>query len=145
MRTPKRTESQLGDHWFSMSGSLFLGRPKILDNHSQNQSCGGRHDQADKTIKVGKQRSLLIQNGIKLCLGPAGRLDRGIPGMHKGVCYMLQPFVISRIVRSQMLRKDTLMELRALSQHGVGERDAETAALIAVGNRSVAPLPTGSL
>ena len=58
----------------SMSGSLFLGRPEIFDDHRQNQSGTGRHDQANETIEVGKQRSLLIQNGVKLCLGPVGRL-----------------------------------------------------------------------
>ena len=114
-----------------MRRSLFPGRPEIFDDHRQNQSGTGRHDQANETIEVGKQRSLLIQNGVKLCLGPVGRLNRGIPGMHKSAGDMLQPFVISRVIRSQMLRKDTLMKLRALSQHGVGKRDAKTAALIA--------------
>src|ERR1700722_3964300 len=113
-----------------MSGSLFLRRPEILDQHCQNQSRTSGNHQADETIKVGKQRGLLIQKGIKLCLRPVGRLDGRGPGMNKSDSHVLQPFVISRVVRSQLLRKNTLMQLCALSQHGVSKRDAKTAALV---------------
>ena len=50
--------------------------------------------------------------------------------MPEGIRHLLQPFVISRVVGSQVLRQNALMKLDALGQHGVGKGDAKTAALV---------------
>ena len=60
--------------------------------------------------------------------------------MNEGAGDLLQPIAIDRAVGSQMLRENTLMKLATLRQHGVGERDAETAPLVAKQVREAAGL-----
>src|SRR6476660_4198386 len=114
-----------------MSGSLLFGGPEILDDHRQKQSDTGRYHQADETIQIGEQRGLLVQKRVQLVLRSMGRLDGRITGMDKGTGHLLEPRLISRVYRSQMLGQDTLVKLRPLGEHRIGKGDAKTAALVA--------------
>ena len=118
----------------------FAWRLEILDRHGQNQPGAGRHDQPGETVEVGQQRGLPGEHAVELALRPVGRLQGRMPGVHESAGRLLQPIAIERAIRGEMLRKDALVKLRALGQHGVGERDAETAAFVAKQIRQAARL-----
>src|SRR5271165_5704902 len=67
----------------SIRRCLFLRRTEVLDSERQRDSDAGRHNQSNKAIQIGEQRSLLIQYRVELALRTIRCFDGRITGMHE--------------------------------------------------------------
>src|SRR5271166_4337207 len=67
----------------SMRRCLFLRRTEVLDSERQRDSDAGRHNQSNKAVQIGEQRSLLIQYRVELALRTIRCFEGRITGMHE--------------------------------------------------------------